>query len=74
VPVVAALWILATGWSRLALGAHYASDVLGGYLLGGAILLLVSLLLDRVWSPERGATSVAGKSAREVLVRNGSPP
>jgi len=30
--------ILAIGWSRLALGAHYPSDVLGGYLLGGAFL------------------------------------
>jgi undecaprenyl-diphosphatase len=30
----AILWIFAIGWSRLALGAHYPSDVLGGYLLG----------------------------------------
>ncbi len=29
-----ALWILAIGWSRLALGAHFPSDLLGGYLLG----------------------------------------
>ena len=31
-------WIAAIGWSRLALGAHYPSDVLGGYLLGAACL------------------------------------
>lgn len=30
----------AIGWSRLALGAHYPTDVLGGYLLGAAILEL----------------------------------
>ncbi len=33
-----ALWILALGWSRLALGAHYPTDVLGGYALGAAAL------------------------------------
>lgn len=35
---VCALWVLAIGWSRLALGAHYPSDVLGGYALGAAAL------------------------------------
>lgn len=38
-----ALWgcvvlVLAIGFSRLALGVHYLSDVLGGYALGGAWL------------------------------------
>ncbi|MEO6990307.1 MAG: phosphatase PAP2 family protein, partial [Candidatus Baltobacteraceae bacterium] len=33
-----ALLVLGIGWSRLALGAHYASDVLGGYALGGAFV------------------------------------
>jgi len=30
--------VLAIGWSRLALGAHFPSDVLGGYALGAAAL------------------------------------
>ncbi len=39
----------AIGWSRLALGAHYPSDVLGGYLLGAAILeLAVAFIPERV--------------------------
>ena len=35
-----AVWIGLIAWSRLALGAHYATDVVGGWLLGGAALLL----------------------------------
>jgi membrane-associated phospholipid phosphatase len=33
-------FILAVGWARLALGAHYLSDVVGGYLLGAAFASL----------------------------------
>jgi undecaprenyl-diphosphatase len=35
-------WIAAIGWSRLALGAHYPTDLIGGYLL--AIVLLCAAL------------------------------
>ena len=50
---VAALWILATGWSRLALGAHYLSDVIGGYLLGFCFLLVGEIVVDRFASARR---------------------
>jgi undecaprenyl-diphosphatase len=36
--------ILGIGFSRLALSVHYASDVLGGYLLGAAFLALAFAL------------------------------
>lgn len=36
--VVLTLWALGIAWSRLALGAHYLSDVAGGILFGGAWL------------------------------------
>jgi membrane-associated phospholipid phosphatase len=35
---LAALWAIGIGWSRLALGAHRLTDVLGGYALGAARL------------------------------------
>jgi undecaprenyl-diphosphatase len=33
---VAVLMVLAIGFSRIALGVHYVSDVVGGYVLGAA--------------------------------------
>ena len=54
----------AIGWSRLALGAHFASDVIGGYLLG-AFVLDAGLLLapSAILSPIRpkSVISVAEK-------------
>ena len=35
---VAAVWAVGIGWSRLSLGAHRLTDVLGGYALGAALL------------------------------------
>ena len=50
---VTALWVLAIGVSRLALGVHYVSDVLGGYVLGAA-WLTGSVAMFEVWRAERG--------------------
>lgn len=35
---ISVIWALGIGWSRIALGAHRVTDVLGGYLLGIAWL------------------------------------
>ncbi|WP_338868348.1 phosphatase PAP2 family protein [Spirosoma sp. SC4-14] len=43
--VLAAILILAVGFSRIYLGVHFLSDVLGGYLLG-ACWLLVGIVLS----------------------------
>jgi undecaprenyl-diphosphatase len=44
-----AIWILLIGISRIYLGAHYSSDVIGGYLVGFWWLLTV-LLIDKTIS------------------------
>jgi len=55
--------ILGVGLARIYLGAHWVSDVMGGYLLGGAVLA-AGIGLFRVWSSQgdrlRAATSSDG--------------
>jgi undecaprenyl-diphosphatase len=43
-----ALWGAGVMWSRLALGAHYPSDLAGGVLLGVALLALARLVATAV--------------------------
>jgi membrane-associated phospholipid phosphatase len=50
-----AIWaglILGVGLARIYLGAHWVSDVLGGYLLGGSVLS-AGVAFYRVWSAPR---------------------
>ncbi len=51
-----ACWVIAIGWSRLALGAHYPTDLLGGYLLGAIWLLLGMSAIDRLAGRQEAAT------------------
>ena len=50
--------VLAIGLSRLGLGVHYTSDVLGGYVLGVAWLLLATAAFS-IWRVERGEEPVS---------------
>ncbi|MFN2606434.1 MAG: phosphatase PAP2 family protein [Acidimicrobiales bacterium] len=75
VPVVARRWrpavvaatvtlLLAIGFSRLALGVHYTTDVVGGWLLGLA-WLAASTAAFRTWRVERGRPPVAAADGLE---------
>jgi undecaprenyl-diphosphatase len=55
-----AVWILAIGWSRLALGVHFPSDLLGGYLLGvSALAFEIAVALRASTKPARAPAAQA---------------
>ena len=62
---VAVFMVLAIGFSRVALGVHYASDVLGGFILGAAWVAAMSAVFNAM-RVERGH--------RRVDVREGLEP
>ena len=48
--LVAAVWAGSVGWSRVWLGVHWPTDVLGGWLFAGSFLL-VARTVQLVWWP-----------------------
>ena len=65
--VLAAL-ILMIGFSRVYLGVHYTSDVLGGYLVG-AVFLFLGIRVTRALSAKGRGASRAAPSARGARSR-----
>jgi undecaprenyl-diphosphatase len=53
----AALWVVAIGFSRAALGVHYVSDVLAGYVLGAAWVAAMTAAFN-TWRVERGRRKI----------------
>ncbi|MFP4600602.1 MAG: phosphatase PAP2 family protein [Persicimonas sp.] len=76
VMIVTALLVFAIGWTRVALGVHYATDVLAGWTLGFAWSLFCWLAID-VWEGRRARASTGPKtkkSADEELSESRSGP
>jgi undecaprenyl-diphosphatase len=55
--VLAVLMVLAIGFSRVALGVHYASDVLAGFVLGAAWVTAMTAAFA-AWRRERGKSGI----------------
>lgn len=49
IAVLSIILIIAIGEAVISLGAHWFSDVLGGYLLGFAYLLFITGIYERYW-------------------------
>lgn len=52
--IATASWPLAMGLSRVQLGRHYLSDVIAAWLLGAALLLVFSVVVERTDHRQRG--------------------
>lgn len=46
------LLVLAVGWTRMALGAHYPSDVLAGFAFGAGLVLILAAVFDAIPPPQ----------------------
>lgn len=62
--------IVLVGSSRIALGVHYPIDVVAGVAVGGAYLLAVLAVLDRVTNPTTVALAVGSAAAWLGAIRS----
>lgn len=46
--VLLTLLIIAIGWSRIFVGVHYPSDIIGGWTLGMAVLMFETIAVDEI--------------------------
>ncbi|MFJ7327411.1 MULTISPECIES: phosphatase PAP2 family protein [Streptomyces] len=72
---VAAVSVLGVGFTRIALGVHWFSDVIGGWLLGAAVVVLTGWAFE-AWRADSGRrpTSVAEGLEPELTDEDPEPP
>jgi len=51
--VLLTLLILTIGWSRIFVGVHYPSDILGGWSFGLAVLMIATVIYDAIMKKQR---------------------
>ncbi|MEU8775523.1 phosphatase PAP2 family protein [Streptomyces sp. NPDC048606] len=70
---LAATAVLGVGYTRVALGVHWVSDVVGGWLLGLAVVTATTLAFE-AWRGDSGRTRTAVGDGLEPEIATGSDP
>lgn len=71
VAAAAAVAVLAIGFSRLALGVHYASDVAGGFAIGAAWVFVMAVVFTVFSVDRRGRVRATCRSSAESQLLGG---